>query len=58
MVKERRWSGKEFEILSAATQKLRLPSSDLVVDTYIAMIMSLMPSSRDWRSTYAAGGGD
>jgi len=34
MVKERRWSGKEFQILGAATRKLRLPSSDLVVGTY------------------------
>ena len=34
MVKERRWSGKEFQILGAATRKLHLPSSDLVVGTY------------------------
>jgi len=34
MVKERRWSNNEFQILGAATRKLRLPSSDLVVGTY------------------------
>jgi len=34
MVKERRCCGKEFQILGAATRKLRLPSSDLVVSTY------------------------
>ena len=34
MVKERRWSSKEFQILGAATRKLHLPSSDLLVGTY------------------------
>ena len=34
MVKERRWSGKEFHILDVAMRKLCLPSSDLVVGTY------------------------
>jgi len=34
MVKEQRWGGKEFQFLGAATGKLRLPNSDLVVGTY------------------------
>jgi len=46
MVKERRWSGKEFQILGAATRKLRWESSDLVVGTYKYIYMYTMSKNK------------